>query len=402
MRCRIIKLGGSALRSIDHLEEAAARVAAAVEAQLQPVVVVSAMEGSTNRLLATARRLHPDPPGEELDRLLATGELQAAHLVAMALDRRGVRARSLSGGEAGILTDDRFGRARILDVDPAPLTAALAAGETPVVAGFQGATAEGQVTTLGRGGSDISAVALGVALAADRVVFVRDVEGIHSADPKLLAVSWCHPRLDYDSLLDLAEAGAPILHPQALEVARAHHLPLEVRGLVTNSASTTVNDHGSPGNMPVWSISLSHPISMLTVEGLSADTDTLSRLVALLDRTELKIDVDLRPAGGDDRMVLALCTTDIDGPSLQEQVRDFLREETGLRFTLERQRRRITLVGRGVGSRRVGKAIEQVVEQQGPPLATWWGEHFRAFVVPEREGRAWLASLHQELIAPQA
>lgn len=397
MQTRILKFGGSSLTSLDQFGVAASRVNRTASSGRTPLVVVSAMSGLTNRLLNTARQLHPDPPGEELDVLLATGEAQAASMMALALQRIGLRARSFTGLEAGIITDACFGRARILDVKRSPLAAALAAGEIPVVSGFQGSTRDGQVTTLGRGGSDITAIALGVAHDAERIVFYRDVDGIHSTDPKLLAATRRLDRLDYDAMMDLAEAGVPILHPQALETARAHGLTLEVRGLGDRDGRTLISGDPSPCALPVWSVSLSHPMSMFTVDAMPRDVHMLARLVALLDRTDLRLEGDLQPA--ESRGVcFSLLLPEIEASTVRAQVEDFLREEAGLRFSLERRRQRVTLVGKGVKSRRVSRAIEGIAARLGPPLATYWGEHHRAFVVPEGEGRSWLSSLHQDLI----
>jgi aspartate kinase len=206
-------------------------------------------------------------------------------------------------------------------------------------------------------------------------------------------------RLSYDSMLDLAEAGAPILHPQALETARAHSMPLEVRGLGDTSGITAITSQYAPTMMPVWTIFLSHPVSILTVEGLSNDVGTLSRLIALLDRTDLRLEAVFQPT---ETRGLCLCLQlpDDEGPTLRAQVEDFLREERRVQISLERRRRRVTVVGKGVGSRRVSKAVEKVAARLGPPMATFWGDRHRAFVVPDREGRSWLASLHQELIQP--
>lgn len=399
MRNRILKFGGSSLAATDQIEAAAAEVARTLSRGVTPVVVVSALSGTTNRLLATARRLHPDPPGAELDRLLATGESQAAALVAIALQHRGLRARSFSGAEAGIVTDACFGRARVQEVKEGPLAAAIAAGEIPVVTGFQGATEQGEPTTLGRGGSDITAVALGVTLDADRVVFYRDVDGIHTADPKLLSASRRHDRLDYEAMIDLSEAGAPILHPQAIETARAHCIELEVRAIEVGQGYTSIGAEAVRDPMPVWSVSLSHPMSVLTMEGLPSDIAVLARLYTVLERTDLPLE-GCYSSSKSSGLCLALLAPDLEGPPLQAQLEDFLREETGVRYSLERRRRRVTLVGKGASSRRVSRAVEQVGARLGPPLATFWGDHHRAFVVPENEGRSWLASLHQELVLP--
>lgn len=404
MATRILKFGGSSLAGIDQIETAARHVASAAGSRIMPVVVVSAMGGLTNRLLSAARSLQADPPGDELDRLLGTGEQQAAALLAMALSARGLQARSFSGAEAGIFTDDRFGRARITEIRPDALSAAMAAGEIPVVTGFQGVTADGRITTLGRGGSDITATALARTLSADRVVFFRDVDGVHSTDPKYLSVSYRFDHLDYRALSDLAEAGTPIVHAQAVEIARSNHIPLELRGFAPGSGHTWVTSKPFPSALAVWSISLSPPLSMLTLDGLPHEPGLLARLLTLVERSDLPVDGQITPgsrareAGG--QICLDLLLPDAEGPRLRDQICDYLREETRVRPSLERRRRRVTLVGRGVGSRRVSKAVESIGQRLGPPMATYSGSHHRAFVVPEKEGRGWLASLHQELISP--
>lgn len=398
MRVRVLKFGGSSLAGSDQIETAAARVAEMTRAGLHVIVVVSAMGGSTDQLLALARRIHPEAPGEELDRLLATGEQQVAALMALALQHRGLAGRSFSGGEAGISTDTAFGRARILDVNPSPVAASLAAGEIPVVAGFQGITRDGRITTLGRGGSDITAVALGNAHGADRVVFLRHVEGVHSADPRMLSLSYRLERLDYDAMIDLAEAGAAILHPQSLELARAHRLPLEVRGLTSTSDSTFIGGESAVSHLPVWMIVLSHPVAVLSVDSVPHDTGTIARLLHLLDRTDLCVDGCIQSTDSRSGLCLTLTLPDLEGPALHEQLSDFLREEPGIRFGIERRQQRVTMVGRGVASRRVQVAIDHVAQRLGPPLSSFSGQRHRAFLVPEVEGKAWLASLHQELI----
>jgi len=395
---RVLKFGGSSVAGTDPLEVAAARVAELARADIRPIVVVSAMAGITDQLLALARRLHPDAHGEELDRLLATGEAQTAPLLAMALQQHGLAARSFSGGDAGIVTDAAFGRARILEVNPSPLAASLAAGEIPVVSGFQGRTADGRTTTLGRGGSDITAVALGLHHRADRIVFFRDIEGVQSADPRMMSLSYRLQRLDYEAMIDLAEAGMPLLHPQSLEIARAHQLTLEVRGVASRSDSTVIGTESSVHHLPVWMIGLSHPVSVLSVDSVPHETGALSRILRLLDRTDLCVDGAIQSSDSKSGMCLTLTLPDLEGPVLHEQLEDFLREERSVRFSLERRQRRVTLVGRGVASRRVEMAIDHVAQRLGPPLAGFRGQHHRAFVVDDRDGKTWLASLHQELI----
>lgn len=398
MRVRVLKFGGSSLAGIERIQSAADRVVETLRAGLHPLVVVAAMAGVTDQLLALGRQLHRDPPGEELDRLLATGELQTASLLAIALHERGVAARSFSGAEAGLSTDRSFGRARLRRLNSTPVSAAIAASEIPVVAGFQGATDDGRVTTLGRGGADLSAVALGVAHGADRIVMVRDVEGVRSADPRLLPLSYRLERLDYQSMIDLAHAGAPMIHPQALEMARAHSIGFELRGLTSRSDSTFVGEESGVGALPVWMIMLSHPVSVISIDSLPHDVGMIARLLRLLDRTDLRLDGAVQKTDSASGLCMSVMLADLEGPTLHEQLKDFLREERGLRFSLERRQRRVTIVGRGVASRRVQRAIDTVAQRLGPPMVSFSGPRHRAFLVGDHEGQDWLASLHQELI----
>jgi aspartate kinase len=229
------------------------------------------------------------------------------------------------------------------------------------------------------------------------VVFFRDVDGVHSADPKLIATSMRRERLDYESLIDLAEAGAPILHAQAIEMARSHDLELEIRGLADGSGATVICSESLVEPTPVWTVSLSHPVSVLTVQNLPHDLGTVSRLLALLNRTDLTMEAELF-AVQSHALCLTLLIPDVEGPGVQAQVQDFLREERPISFTLERHRRRVTVVGKGVGSRRVSQVVERLGDQLGPPLATFHGERHRAFVVAEHDGKMWLSALHQGLV----
>jgi len=398
VRVRILKFGGTSLAGIDRIESAADRVLETLQAGVHPLVVVAAMAGVTDQLLALGRQLHHDPPAEELDRLLATGEMQTASLLAIALRHRGVSARSFSGSEAGLLTDGNFGRARLRHLNSSPVTAALAASEIPVVAGFQGATDDGRVTTLGRGGSDLSAVALGVAHAADRIVMLRNVEGVRSADPRMLPLSYRLERLDYQSMIDLAHAGAPLIHPQALEMARAHQIAFELRGMGSHSDSTRVAADCGAAIPPVWMVMLSNPVSVISIDSLPHDVPMIARVMRLLDRTDLKLDGAVQKTDSRSGLAMNIMLPDLEGPVLLEQLQDYLREERQISFQLERRQRRVTLVGRGVTSRRVQLAIDAVAQRLGPPMVSFSGPRHRAFMVGDREGRDWLASLHQELI----
>lgn len=192
------------------------------------VVVVSAMGNTTDQLLELAKKVHPNPPTREQDMLVSVGERISIALLAMALKRLGKEAVSFTGSQSGIITCENHSEARIVDVKPRRLCEALERGQVAIVAGFQGVSRKGEITTLGRGGSDTSAVALAVALHAKRVEFYKDVPGIFEADPKKVANAKVLPTLNYEEALDIAKGGAKVLHARSIELAAKNGIELSV------------------------------------------------------------------------------------------------------------------------------------------------------------------------------
>ena len=219
-RIIVQKYGGSSVADAARLGQVAARVARTAAAGYRVVVVVSAMGKTTDQLLALAREVSPDPPRREVDMLISTGERISMALLAMALARLGVDAISFTGSQSGIITDDRHAGARILEVRPLRIQEALARGEVVIVAGFQGVSARREITTLGRGGSDTTAVALAAALSAEYCEICSDVDGVYSADPRVVPEARRIDGLGYEVMQELAEHGARVLHAQAVEWAR--------------------------------------------------------------------------------------------------------------------------------------------------------------------------------------
>lgn len=229
------KYGGTSVATPEKVIEAARQIRAAREDGNQVVVVVSAMGGTTDELLRLASAVTARPDARELDALLCTGEAASAGLVSLALNHQGVASRSFSGPEAGIRTDHRHGRATIVEVDPRRLREELARGTVPVVAGFQGESiATGARTTLGRGGSDTTGVALAAALGADHCEIVTDVAGVYTADPRTVVGARRHTALLYEEMAELAVSGAKVLASDSVDYARTHGVDLKVR---SNSAA---------------------------------------------------------------------------------------------------------------------------------------------------------------------
>lgn len=235
------KFGGSSLADRERLLRAAGRILAAKERGWQPIAVVSAAGDLTDELIEQARQLSPEPPQRELDALLATGEQRSAALMAIVLERFGAPARSFSGWQAGLYTEEKHGEAKLRRIEPGRLLRALAAGEIPVVAGFQGLTPGGEISTLGRGGSDTTAVALAAALPAERCEIYTDVDGIYTADPRLVPEAELLPELDGRDMLALAEAGSQVLQAESVRTALGAGLEICLRSSFTDAPGTLVH-----------------------------------------------------------------------------------------------------------------------------------------------------------------
>ncbi|MCC7107467.1 MAG: aspartate kinase [Chloroflexi bacterium] len=229
MSVLVQKFGGSSLATADRIRNAARRIAATLDEGHQVVVVVSAMGDTTDDLLALAHELSDEPHDRELDHLLATGEQVSASLMAIALRAMGRAAVSLTAGQAGIKTNRLFTRARITDVDSARLRRELNNGHVPIVTGFQGITEDLDITTLGRGGSDTTAVALAAALGAERSEIYTDVEGVYTADPRVEPGARPMAQISYEEMLELAQLGARVMHPRAVELGEVYGVPILVR-----------------------------------------------------------------------------------------------------------------------------------------------------------------------------
>ena len=240
------KYGGSSVADADGIKRVAQRIVATRKAGDQVVVVVSAMGDSTDELMDLASQVSPLPPARELDMLLTAGERISMALLAMAIATLGLEARSFTGSQAGVITDATHGRARIIDIRPSRIAEALADGAIPIVAGFQGVSQTTKdVTTMGRGASDTTAVALAAALNADACEIYTDVDGVFTADPRIVRTARRIPRISYEEMLEMAACGAKVLMLRCVEYARRYGVPIHVRSSFTTRPGTWVSGHAN-------------------------------------------------------------------------------------------------------------------------------------------------------------
>ena len=238
------KYGGTSVADAERITHVAGRIVERVRAGDEVVVVVSAMGNRTDELIDLALSVSPEPDPRELDHLLATGEQMSAALVAMALHARGQAAIGLTGQQAGISSSGQHGAGRIRGVTPDRIKAELAAGRVPIIAGFQGVTEANEIVTLGRGASDLSAIALGIALDADRCETYKDVEGVYTADPRIVPGARRLRDVSYEEMLEMATQGSQVMHNRAVELASVHGLAIYVASSMVDAPGTLI--HGGP------------------------------------------------------------------------------------------------------------------------------------------------------------
>jgi aspartate kinase len=290
------KFGGSSVADAEGLKRVANRIVATKKAGHQVVVVVSAMGDTTDELIELANQVSPLPNGRELDMLLTAGERISMALLAMAIANLGHEARSFTGSQAGIITTSAHGRARVIDVSPGRIQEALKEGAIAIVAGFQGVSQDtNDITTLGRGGSDTTAVALAAALEADVCEIYTDVDGIFSADPRVVPTARKLNTVTYEEMLELAASGAKVLHLRCVEYARRFDLPIHVRSSFSNKEGTwVVKDHPEGGEMEQAIIAgIAHDKSeaKITIVGVPDRTGVAARIFQSIADADINVDM---------------------------------------------------------------------------------------------------------------
>ena len=294
------KYGGTSVGSVERLEHVADKVAAAHQRGDNLVVVVSAMSGETNRLVALAQAIDKRPDARELDVLLSTGEQVTIALLTMALKKRGCPARSYTGGQVRILTDNAFNKARIMDIDRQYLREALSAGEVMVVAGFQGVDEAGNITTLGRGGSDTTAVALAAALEADECQIYTDVDGVYTTDPRVVPEARRLSRITFEEMLEMASLGSKVLQIRSVEFAGKYNVPLRVLSSFEEGEGTLITYEEDGMEQAVISgIAFNRDEAKLTVLGVPDHPGVAYQILGPVGEANIEVDMIIQNTGQD-------------------------------------------------------------------------------------------------------
>lgn len=287
-----MKFGGSSVGNTERMQRVARRIVEKQDEGHQCVVVVSAMGDTTDELIDQAKLLNPDPPAREMDMLMTTGEQMSMALLSMAINQMGREAVSFTGWQAGFRTEPVHGKARIMDIIPDRIQAALNQGKIIVVAGFQGMTEDGEITTFGRGGSDTTAVALAAAINADVCEIYTDVDGIYSTDPRIVKCATKLAEISYDEMLELASLGAAVLHPRAVEYAKLYNVRLVVRSSFNNNEGTVVKEEASmEQGVVVSGIAFDKNVARISILGVSDTPGVLAQVFGALAQEGINVDI---------------------------------------------------------------------------------------------------------------
>lgn len=347
----VIKFGGSSLSTTDKIKHVASRIAKIKEEGHQVVAVVSAMGKTTDQLVQLAEEISEKPDIREMDMLLSTGEQVSIALLAMALKEKGLKAVSKTGWQAGIVTEHMHTKARILHVKTDSIQEKLDQDYIVIVAGFQGITEDGEITTLGRGGSDTTAVALAAALKAEKCVICTDVTGVFTSDPRYVPSARKLSSISYDEMLELATLGAGVLHPRAVEFAKNYRIPLEVRSSTEDEEGTIVEEEVSmEKKLAVRGVAFEKGITRMTILGLDSNGDYLSCIFSTLANEHIDVDIIIQNQTHDQNTNLSFS---IKTKDLEDAIRVLEETKERIGFELieyESNLAKVSIVGSGMVS----------------------------------------------------
>jgi aspartate kinase len=399
-RTIVQKYGGTSVGSVELIQRVAEKVAAVRAAGDNVAVVVSAMGDSTDRLVDLASGIAREPNPREMDVLLSTGEQVSIALVAMALCERGVPARSFTGSQIRVRTTNSHRRARITDVETTRLRETIDAGIVPVVAGFQGIDDAGDITTIGRGGSDTSAVALAVALKADECQILTDVDGVYTTDPRLVPEARRLDRVSFEEMLELAGQGSRVLHLRSVEFAAKYNVPLRVLSSFRPGPGTLICKEDSNVEAPLISgIAFNRDEAQLTIAGLPDTADCVARVLKPISAANIEVDMIVLATARDGLKDLSFTVHRDDFLEAQRLMQNVTAEFPGARLSADEKVAKLAIVGVGMRSHAgvATQLFESLARQGVKALLVSTSEIKIAVLVPEDKLESCVKFLHNDL-----
>ena len=385
--------------SLDRIQVVADVIEKTARAGNQLVVVLSAMRGETDRLCYLAQQVSQNPNERELDMLLSSGERVTIALMTMTLQERGIRARSFTGRQVGIVTNSSHTKARITKVTADRVKGTLADGVIPIVAGFQGINESSDVTTLGRGGSDLTAVALAAALEADRCVIYTDVEGVYTADPRIVPHARRLEKLSYEEMLELASMGAKVLQARSVEFAAKYGVPLEVKSSFTEGEGSLVtHEDAEMERVSVSGVTGDRNQAKITVVGVPDSPGIAAKLFGAVADAAIIVDMIIQNVSQEALTDISFTVPKGDLPQALSLVRDIAKEISARSVEVKDDIAKVSLVGVGMRSHSgVASRMFQTLSQEGINIMMISTSEIKiSCVIEEKFFELALRSLHDE------
>lgn len=343
------KYGGTSVGDLERIKNVARRAIAAKKAGNQVVVVVSAMSGETNRLLKLVNGLSERPNEREQDVVIATGEQVSIGLTAIAIEAAGGKARSFMGHQCRIVTDSTFSKARIKHIDAEGIFAALKRGEIAVIAGFQGVDEEGNITTLGRGGSDTTAVAIAAAIKADACEIYTDVDGVYTTDPNIAPKAKKLDRISYEEMMELASLGAKVLQIRSVEIAMKYRVPLWVKSSFSDDPGTLVcEEDKAMEDILVSGVALDRNEARVSIYGVPDQPGMAARIFGALDEKAISVDLIVQNTPVKGKTELTFTVGKADAVKAGDVIKKVVKSIKAERFDIDDQVAKISIVGVGM------------------------------------------------------
>jgi len=389
------KYGGTSVGDVERIENVTNRVAKAREAGNDVVVVVSAMSGETNKLIGYAEHFTSDPAKKEMDMLLSSGERVTAALLSISLQARGYDAVALTGRQAGIVTDDSHTYARIESIDPKAVTSAIKEGKIVIVAGFQGISKSGSVTTLGRGGSDLSAVALAAAIDADQCEIYSDVDGIYTTDPRIEPNAKKLDTISYDEMLELASLGAKVLQNRSVELAKKLSVKLYAKSSFSDNEGTLIAEESNMEAVLVSGIVLDKNQARVTLRGVADRPGIAAEIFSKLADANINVDMIIQNVGTDGSTNLGFTVPQSEHENAKKVMESFDHEFEGMDF--DEHVCKVSVVGVGMKSHSgvAATAFTVMAENNINIQMISTSEIKVSMVIDEKYGELAIRSLHK-------
>ena len=344
------KYGGSSVADTESIKRVAKRIVETKKKGNKVAVVVSAMGDTTDDLIDQALSIDSNPPEREMDMLMTAGERISMSLLAMAIHAAGDRAHSFTGQQAGFFTDTRYGAAHIKAVKPDRVQNALSLGDVAIVAGFQGINAKGDATTLGRGGSDTTAVAIAATLGADLCQIYTDVDGVYTADPRIVKDAKKLDAITYDEMLELASLGAQVLHNRSVEMAKKYNVDLEVVSSFTRNPGTKVKEGSNMEKLNVSGVARDNNCARVAIINLDDTPGTAFKVFSLMAKHHVNIDIILQSVGRDNKKSISFTIRQDDAERVESILRD-AKEMLGYEdLSINTKVAKVSIVGAGMAS----------------------------------------------------